>query len=70
MGWMMVFIIKPLYQNLPVEGLYWIFAGGLAYTLGAVLYSIKRIPLNHATFHILVLVGSFCHFMGIYLHVL
>jgi len=70
MGWMMVFIIKPLYQNLPVEGLYWIFAGGLAYTLGAVLYSIKRIPLNHATFHILVLVGSFCHFMGIYLYVL
>ncbi|MGZ2370313.1 PAQR family membrane homeostasis protein TrhA [Ancylomarina sp. YFZ004] len=70
MGWMMVFIIKPLYQNLPVEGLYWLFSGGLAYTLGAILYSIKRIPLNHASFHILVLVGCFCHYMGIYLYVL
>ena len=69
MGWMMVFIIKPLYQNLPIEGLYWLFSGGLAYTLGAILYSIKRIPYNHAIFHILVLIGCFCHFMGIYLYV-
>jgi len=69
MGWMMVFIIKPLYQNLPVEGLYWLFSGGLAYTLGAILYSIKRIPFNHAIFHVLVLIGCFCHYMGIYLYV-
>ena len=69
MGWMMVFIIRPLYQNLPVEGLYWLFAGGLAYTIGAILYSIKRIPLNHASFHVLVLIGCFCHFMSIYLYV-
>ncbi|MRT92711.1 hemolysin III family protein [Ancylomarina sp. 16SWW S1-10-2] len=69
MGWMMVFMIKPLYQNIAPEGLYWIFAGGLAYTIGAVLYSIKRIPFNHASFHILVLVGSFCHYMAIYLYV-
>ncbi|WP_372646096.1 hemolysin III family protein, partial [Ancylomarina sp.] len=64
MGWMMVFIIKPLYQNLPVEGLYWLFAGGLAYTLGAILYSIKRVPFNHASFHVLVLIGCFCHYMS------
>lgn len=69
MGWMMVFLIKPLYHNLALEGLYWIFAGGLAYTIGAILYSIKRIPFNHAIFHILVLIGSFCHYMVIYLYV-
>jgi len=70
MGWMMVFLIKPLYQNLASEGLYWIFAGGLAYTLGAILYSIKRIPFNHASFHILVLIGCFCHYIAIYLYVI
>lgn len=70
MGWMMVFMIKPLYQNIAPEGLYWIFAGGLAYTIGALLYSIKRIPFNHASFHILVLIGSFCHYMAIYLYVI
>lgn len=69
MGWMVIFIIKPLVQNLDIGGLYWLFSGGLAYTLGAVLYSIKRIPLNHACFHILVLFGSFCHYMAIYLYV-
>ena len=70
MGWMMVFLIKPLYHNLALEGLYWIFAGGLAYTIGAILYSIKRIPFNHAIFHILVLIGSFCHYIAIYLYVI
>ncbi len=69
MGWMMIFIIKPLYNNLPIEALYWLFAGGLAYTIGAILYSIKSVPFNHACFHILVLVGCFCHYMGIYLYV-
>lgn len=69
MGWMVIFIIKPLVQNLDVGGLYWLFSGGLAYTLGAILYSIKRVPFNHACFHILVLIGCFCHFMGIYLYV-
>ncbi|MUP15608.1 hemolysin III family protein [Ancylomarina euxinus] len=69
MGWMVIFIIKPLYQHLSTEGLTWLFSGGLAYTIGAILYSIKRIPFNHAIFHILVLLGCFCHYMGIYLYV-
>ncbi|RXQ92182.1 hemolysin III family protein [Ancylomarina salipaludis] len=70
MGWMVVFIYQPLVENLAEAGLYWLFAGGLAYTIGAILYSIKRIPLNHACFHILVLIGCFCHYMSIYLYVI
>jgi len=70
MGWMVVFIYKPLVENLAEGGLYWLFAGGLAYTIGAILYSIKRIPLNHASFHVLVLMGCFCHYMSIYLYVI
>ncbi|HUX55236.1 MAG TPA: hemolysin III family protein [Williamwhitmania sp.] len=65
-----LFAIKPLINNLPSEGLYWLFAGGVAYTVGAILYSIKKIPFNHAVFHILVLVGSFCHFISIFYYVL
>ncbi len=70
MGWVIVFAIKPLVNALPAEGLFWLFAGGVAYTLGAILYSIKKIPFNHASFHILVLVGSACHFVSIYYYVL
>lgn len=70
MGWIIVFAIKPLINSLPSEGLLWLFGGGLAYTIGAILYSIKRIKYNHAIFHILVLIGSFCHFISIYYYVL
>lgn len=70
MGWMMVFAIKPLIANLPPDGLIWLFAGGISYTVGALTYSIKKMPFGHATFHILCLIGSACHFVSIYYFVL
>lgn len=69
MGWIIIFAIKPLIENLSSGGLWWLFAGGLFYTLGAILYSISRINYNHAWFHLFVLLGSFCHFMAIFFHV-
>lgn len=70
MGWIIIFAIKPLIDNLSFEGLMWLFAGGISYTVGAVLFSIDRIKFNHAIFHIFVLLGSFCTFVSIYLYVL
>lgn len=70
MGWLIVFAIKPLIHNLPFEGLIWLLAGGLFYTVGAILYSIKSLKYNHAIFHIFVLLGSFSHFMSVFFYVL
>ena len=70
MGWIILFAAKPLIQNLPTEGLMWLLAGGVSYTLGAVIYSIKKIKYNHAIFHLFVLMGSFCHFISVYFYVL
>ena len=70
MGWVIVFAIKPLINNLPPEGFLWLLAGGISYTLGAILYSIKKIKFNHAIFHMFVLTGSFCHFISVYFYVL
>ena len=70
MGWVIVFAIKPLINNLPLEGLLWLVAGGISYTIGAILYGIKKIKFNHAIFHMFVLMGSFCHFMSVYFYVL
>lgn len=70
MGWMIVFAAEPMLERLPAAGIYWIVAGGLSYTLGAVIYSIRRIPLNHAIFHGFVLGGSLCHFMAVYFYAL
>jgi len=70
MGWVVLFAIKPLINNLPLGGLLWLFVGGISYTIGAILYSIKKIKFNHAIFHIFVLIGSFCHFMSVFFYVL
>lgn len=70
MGWLIIFAIKPLINNFPIEGLLWLLAGGVFYTIGAVLYSIRSIKYNHAIFHIFVLLGSFSHFMAVFFYVL
>jgi hemolysin III len=70
MGWIIILVINPLVDNFSAAGLFWLFAGGVAYTVGAVLFSIKKIPYNHAIFHILVLVGTFCHFVAVGFNIL
>lgn len=70
MGWVVVFAIKPLLENLPETGLLWLLSGGISYTLGAVIFSLNRIKFNHAIFHVFVLFGSFSHFISIYYYVL
>ena len=69
MGWIVVFSYKTLAQNLSEDGLFWLLAGGAAYTIGAIFYSIGRLKFNHAIFHVFVLLGSLCHFISIYFYV-
>ncbi|MCD8408719.1 PAQR family membrane homeostasis protein TrhA [Tenacibaculum finnmarkense] len=69
MGWQVIFLINPLMENLPYNGLFYLISGGVFYTIGAVLYSIKKVPYNHAIFHVFVLLGSFSHFWAIYKYV-
>jgi len=66
MGWQVMFFIKPLMNSLSEEGFQMLVAGGVFYSVGAILYSIQKIPFNHAIFHVFVLLGSLCHFVAIY----
>ena len=70
MGWIIVFAFKPLYNKLDFQGIIWLIAGGVTYTLGAALYAVKKIPYNHAIFHAFVLLAAICHFISIYFYVL
>lgn len=70
MGWIIVVALEPLRANLSSDGVFWLFAGGVAYTTGAAIYSIKSIKFNHAIFHLFVLLGSFCHIISVYFYVL
>ena len=65
MGWAVLVAIKPLIANMAPQGLTLLVAGGLAYSGGVVFYVNKRIPLNHAIWHLFVLAGATLHYFAI-----
>ncbi len=69
MGWLVILAIKPLFQSLPGGGIAWLISGGLAYTIGTIFYAWKKLPFNHAIWHLFVLAGSVCHFFAIMFYV-
>lgn len=70
MGWVVVIAFKPLLdvlsENNSMNVLWWLIGGGLFYTVGAVLYSLKKIEYMHAIWHLFVLGGSVCHALAIW----
>lgn len=72
MGWLSIIIMPVLIRNFSKAGLIWLLGGGLAYTVGAIIYGTKKpdpIPKVfgfHEIWHIFVLAGSFCQFWSIY----
>ena len=76
MGWMAVVCIFPLVQAMPPGGLWWLFAGGVFYTVGGVMYALKWPGRDakwfgfHEIFHVLVLLGSVCHFVMMFRYVM
>ena len=61
---------EPLVASLPSGGLWLVFGGGAAYTLGVPFYLWKRLPFNHALWHVFVLLGSVLQFFAVWLYVL
>ena len=69
MGWLSLIVIYQLALALSVGGLALLALGGVIYSLGVIFYVNKRIPFNHAFWHIFVLGGSISHFFMIYFYV-
>lgn len=69
MGWLVVVRIDPLTTELAAAGVRLLVAGGLAYTLGAAFYVLKRVRYAHMVWHLFVLAGSVCHFLAVLLFV-
>jgi hemolysin III len=65
MGWLIVIAIKPLMASMDPAGLIWLLAGGLAYTLGTIVYAIRGVRYSHFVWHLFVLAGSGCHFIAV-----
>jgi len=70
MGWVVIFTLKPLLEQLDRGGLYWLAAGGFFYTAGTVFYLWRKLRASHTIWHLFVLAGTICHFFCVYLHVI
>ena len=66
MGWISLLLIYQIYKYIGMSYIIFLLLGGLFYTIGAVFYSIKKIPYNHAIWHIFILVAAFVMFYGNY----
>jgi len=70
MGWLIVFDFSKLSDVMHSQGVLWLFAGGLFYTVGIIFYVIEKIPYNHVIWHLFVLCGAICHFFMIFNYVI
>ncbi len=70
MGWMAMFAIKPLFEQLPTAGVAWLIAGGVTYTAGIAFYALDGKKFFHTIWHMFVMGGSFCHVMAVALYVM
>lgn len=67
MGWLIVVAIKPMLDNVPMAGLLWLLAGGLAYTVGVAFYAVSsRFRYAHFAWHLFVMLGTACHYFAVY----
>jgi hemolysin III len=76
MGWLAIFVIRPILAVVPVGFFYWILAGGIIYTLGAIVRATKwprpgagrlrQIFGSHEIWHLCVMAGSFAHYWAIF----
>jgi hemolysin III len=65
MGWLVVVALKPLLINVPATGMFWLVAGGVAYTAGVIFYAANRMRYAHFVWHLFVLAGTTCHFVAV-----
>ena len=76
MGWLVILAVPPLITSIGRKGFAWLLAGGIVYSIGAIIYGTKwpnissKIVGFHEIFHLFILGGSFCHYWLIYRYII
>jgi len=66
MGWLIVIAANPMYDRVPVSGLLWLVAGGVAYTAGVAFFvADSRLRYGHFIWHLFVMAGTTCHYFAV-----
>lgn len=75
-GWFAVFAIYPISKVVALPGVILLFLGGVMYTIGGVIYALKKDKIkigifgSHEIFHIFIMLGSLCHFISVYMYII
>lgn len=65
MGWVIIFAIKPMTENLSTASLVFLLTGGIFYTVGIIFYVIKKIKYFHSVWHLFTVAGSIFHYFSV-----
>jgi len=65
MGWLILIAADTAWTLLPKWGIFWLFAGGIAYSAGAVFFMAERIRYFHFVWHLFVIAGTACHVIAV-----
>lgn len=68
MGWVVLVAAEQVWMRVPAWGLFWLVAGGIAYTVGAGFFLAERRRFFHFVWHICVVAGTACHFVAVLLY--
>lgn len=66
MGWLLLFFLIPIFNEIPLQAIILIFTGGGLYTLGTLFFKMEKMKYHHLIWHIFVLGGSVLHFIAIF----
>lgn len=74
MGWLILIAFGPLMRALPAGGIFWLVAGGIIYSVGGVIYTLRKPNLfprfgYHELWHAIVLIAAACHYIAILFYV-
>ncbi|RMC25172.1 MULTISPECIES: hemolysin III family protein [unclassified Lactobacillus] len=69
MGWLVISVAHPLYIRLSSTGFWLLVSGGIAYTVGALFYTMKQIPYIHVIWHLFVILGSTLMYISVLFYV-
>jgi len=65
MGWLIMIAARPLWHQLPLGGVIWLAAGGIAYSLAVAFFTATGLRYNHLVWHLFVIAGTSCHFIAV-----
>jgi hemolysin III len=66
MGWLVIMVLKPVYDALPLESFLFLIIGGVSYSSGVLFYRMSSLRYHHGIWHIFVLGGSISHFVSVW----